>query len=81
MLMIDVGTVVQDFVVDSVAYGQQGAWFLRCSAGTHLIFATDKMIDGGMKLLCVECQREALARTEAAQLHIDLSEKLRTNMF
>lgn len=77
---IDIGTVVQDMIVEEQAYGQPSAWFLNCGHG-HRIFATNKMIDGGVKLFCTECQREAMAKAEAAQLSIDLRKALHTNMF
>jgi hypothetical protein len=72
--MIDISSVVQDFVVEEQD-GDFPAWWLACSNG-HRFWASTQQIEAG-PMICKECVTDKAVRTQAAQLAIDL----RANMF
>jgi hypothetical protein len=70
---LDIGTRIDNMTVVSISYDPSELW-LSCGNG-HRTWATPEMLEGGMKLLCTECAREAqqhAVRQERAKLADDL---------
>jgi hypothetical protein len=69
--MIDIGTKVDGMTVVSISFDPPEVW-LSCGHG-HRVWATPEMLEGGMKMLCVECRNEqqAYARMKALRKEAD----------
>jgi predicted metal-dependent enzyme (double-stranded beta helix superfamily) len=72
-MTIDIGTAVDGMTVVSISFDPPEVW-LSCGHG-HRVWATPEMLEGGLKLLCAECAREAkqhVSRQERSKLADDL---------
>jgi hypothetical protein len=72
-VLIEIGTVIDNMTVVSISFDPPELW-LSCGHG-HRVWATPEMLEGGMKLRCTECVREAAQRT-ARQERSKLADEL-----
>jgi hypothetical protein len=70
-VIVDIGTKVDGMTVVSISFDPPEVW-LSCGHG-HRIWATPEMLEGGIKILCVECRNEqqAYARLKAMRKEAD----------
>jgi hypothetical protein len=68
--VLDIGTVVNGFVIDDVAFDKPNSWWCTCGHGHARIFATTAMLEAG-EVKCNECANAAKikADTLAALFH------------
>ena len=72
-MLIDIGTVIDGMTVVSISFDPPELW-LSCGHG-HRVWTTPEILQGGMKLRCTECVREAqqhAARQERSRLADEL---------
>lgn len=60
-MAIDIGTRIDGMTVVSDSFDPPEIW-LSCGNG-HRVWTTPEILQGGMKLRCTECVREAAQRT------------------
>jgi hypothetical protein len=61
VMAIDIGTRIDGMTVASISFDPPELW-LSCGNG-HRVWTTPQILDGGMKIICTECAREAQQRT------------------
>jgi len=66
-MSVDIGTVVNGFTVEAVAFDRPGNWFVTCPSGHTEIFATTSMLEAGMS--CQKCASESTNATKLQALN------------
>jgi hypothetical protein len=81
--VLDIGAVVGDFVIVSIAFDRPGSWFVSCGNGHERLFATSEMLENG-EVVCKECTNSektkmdtlaALYHSRAIGLHEFMEDK------
>jgi hypothetical protein len=76
--VIDIGTVINNMVVESVSFDPPEVW-LSCGHG-HRVWATPKLLESG-PVKCKECETDQSVRMKSAQIMRDVLDDLAAGNF